>query len=78
MTNCGTATYNGNDNDCRKYPNCEVPLEKVKGEKCTCKYGFSMRNDSTCDVACFKTIYDPNKPTGCTSIDNCVDPGAPT
>lgn len=68
---------NGNDNDCRKYDNCEVPLGKVKGEKCTCKYGFSMRNDKSCDVACFKTEYDASNTTKCTIIDNCVVPTNP-
>lgn len=62
-TNCGDATYNGNDNDCRKYDNCEVPLVKDKGNKCTCKSGFSMRKDKTCGLSCLKTPYDGNDTT---------------
>lgn len=75
MTNCGDVTYDGVNKDlCRKHENCELPLGDIKGDKCTCKFGYSMRKDKTCGVACTKTLYNPSNTTICTGIDNCINP----
>lgn len=75
MSTCGYIKYNGDSSVCRKLPNCEVPLDtKAKNVSCTCKSGFSMRTDGTCGLSCLKTIYDPNNPSVCTNIINCMPP----
>lgn len=67
--------YTGDATACRKLPNCEVPLDTMaRNVPCTCKSGFSMRSNGSCELSCLKTVYDPKNPSVCTSIDKCRVP----